>query len=268
MYLPYAMVLIVTISFFCCCDTSGVQPLLQSTDPHEDPQQVDTWVIRTSPSLQVDPVHCDVFQYHYQKRNFQDLSGDEQQRIVQLAPQIFGSYWKEVGPIWDHKCALEKGAKFLAQNPGSKWYEGWKTTRWNEMSVLHYIPTEATVRSDLQSHAAIWKQNERNNYLISWHRSDPPSDDRPEASREDTVWAICAGDQVLWLHSLNKKDGVPISSDTFPQMIRGKLVVDYDSFCELQSLHGRCCGIKDENQRLITENRNLTNKVAERDLEN
>ena len=71
---------------------------------------------------------------------------------------------------------------------------------------------------------------------------------------------MLCGDQVLWLHSLNKQD-------TFPQLTRG-LVVDYESFCELQSLHGRCSGMKDENQRLITENRDLTNKVAEREVEN
>ena len=45
-------------------------------------------------------------------------------------------------------------------------------------------------------------------------------------------------------------------SDTFPQMIRG-LVVDYDTFCELQSLHGHCIGIKDENQRVNGESQTI-----------
>ena len=272
MYLPFSTVLIVTIWFVFCCDASGVRPIIQTTDPDEDPQQVDTWVIRTNPSLQVDPAIGDVFQYHYQKRNFQDLSGYEQQMIVQLAPQIFGSYRVEVGPIWNHEHAVEKAQEFVAQNPGTKWNGGWSTTRWGKMSVLHYIPTEETVRSDLPLQATIWKQNQRNNYLISWHRSDPPCDpptnERPKPPREDTVWAICAGDQLLWCESLNKRDGIPKPSDTFPQLIRGKLVVDYDSFCELRSLHGNCSGIKDENQRLITEKQDLTNQVAERDAEN
>lgn len=225
--LPMHMVTLMSItaiSFLSCSNATGIanndesSPMIPLGDPlynlarklrDELGSNVDTWIIRPNPSIEVDAEQTNVFEGHYQKRNFADLEVEQQELVVarvmesDFEPE---TYWVEVGDIQEEEDLEQVVEEYKKANPSltlTYQYDEQPASGSGRMVSIQVIDPEMIGLN-------VWLQNGTTNYMFLYG---------PEGAPHETVWAICSQNEVLWWGHADEEEEKWIGGDGFPTLI-------------------------------------------------
>ena len=195
---------------------------------NEEDLTICTWLIRDIRNNLDEPVNVDVFGF-YRKRKFQDLTGNEQQDLVDVIREIAEPLWvvspRETPPLRNYEGAANAAAVYKMRNPGHEWHTPWYNSDYTD-GLLCFTRPDDELKSDLSLRATIWRQRARNIYLISYKRAESDF-------RKEILWILCTGNQVLWSKPIAdyELDQFPKARDTYFELVR--IIDNKDSICEL-----------------------------------